>query len=145
MRLLGKVVHFAGKYMASLPAIVRFGLVGGTGLASDIAMFTLICHFGVNPFIARIFSLGFATLVTWILNRQITFDRQPRTIGHEGARYALVTIGAQGISYLAFAGLITMFPQVLPQVSMVIGAVVGALFSFQGHKLISFAPVSQRV
>jgi putative flippase GtrA len=143
--LLSKAVRSASKCVASMPAIFRFGFVGGTGLASDMTAFTLFLHLGVNPFIARIFSLGFATLVTWLLNRQITFERQDRAIGQEAARYVLVTLGAQGISYLAFAGLITMFPQVLPQISMTIGAVVGALFSFKGHKLISFAPVAQRV
>jgi putative flippase GtrA len=143
--VLDKVVSFAKAKIVSMPAICRFGFVGGTGLVSDMAMFTLLHHFGLNPFISRIFSLGFATLVTWALNRQITFDKQPRSVGQEASRYVLVTLGAQGVSYLAFAGLITMLPHVLPQISMVAGAVAGALFSFKGHKLISFAPVAQRV
>jgi putative flippase GtrA len=126
---------------ASLHPVIRFGLVGVTGLASDMGVFTLLHQFGANPLIIRIISLGFATLVTWLLNRQFTFEKQKRAVGHEAARYIGVTVFAQGVSYLTFAGLITLFSGFIPQAAMLIGAIIGAAFSFQGHKFVSFAPI----
>lgn len=110
-----------------------------------MTMFTLLSAFGINPFLARIFSLAFATLVTWTLNRQITFDKQPRTLRHEASMYAMVTLIAQSVSYLVFVSLVLSYPNLLHQISLFIGAAFGAVLSFKGHKLFSFAPVVKSI
>jgi putative flippase GtrA len=140
-KLFGLLKHRA----AGLPPFVRFGFVGCAGLFSDTLAFTALCMFGWHPFVARLMSLAFATLVTWTLNRRITFDKQPRRVGNEASRYVLVTLVAQGLSYSVFVTLITIFPHVLHQISLVAGAVAGAVLSFNGHKLVSFGPVAKHV
>src|SRR5262245_57744921 len=86
-----------------LPRPVRFLTVGGVGLITDIALFTLLLGYGIHPLGARLISLAAATLVTWRLNRALTFDRSGRHQGEEAIRYAIVTITAQGLSYATFA------------------------------------------
>ena len=93
----------------------------------------------------RIMSLAFATLVTWTLNRHITFDRQPRAIQHEASLYVMVTLIAQSVSYMVFATLVITFPDMLHQISLISGAAVGAVLSFKGHKIFSFAPVAKQI
>jgi putative flippase GtrA len=123
------------------PQLVSFGFVGCMGLATDMATFTVAHNkLGLAPLIARVFSLALATFVTWSLNRHLTFLRVDRAVGNEASRYAAVTLCAQGVSYCTFAALLFASTGLAPQILMIVGAIVGAGFSFLGHKLFSFAP-----
>jgi putative flippase GtrA len=127
-----------------LPRPLRFLGVGALGLITDLGTFTIIVAFGPHALIARVGSLAIATLVTWRLNRALTFDRSGRPAHEEAMRYALVTAIAQGTSYAVFAGLVLSVLAALPQVAIVIGAAIGALISYYGHRLLSFAPKRAR-
>lgn len=124
-----------------LPRPARFLGVGALGLITDIGSFTLVLNFGVPPLLARLVSLSLATLVTWRLNRALTFDRSGRRQHREAVRYAAVTAAAQGASYAVFAILTLTVLAHLPQAAIVAGAACGALISYNGHRLFAFAPV----
>jgi putative flippase GtrA len=81
-----------------------------------------------------------ATVVTWRLNRLLTFDCSGRDQRDEALRYAGVTAIAQSTSYAVFTLLVLTFLRTLPQAALVAGAAVGALISYNGHRLVSFAP-----
>src|SRR5258705_313903 len=83
-----------------LPRLVRFAVVGCVGLLADLAAFTTVAGFGHHPLAARLGSLGVATLVTWRLNRMLTFARSNRAQSDEAMRYLAVTAVAQGTSYV---------------------------------------------
>lgn len=123
-----------------LPRPVRFLGVGGFGLATDLCVFTLLMLGGITPLPARALSLVVATAVTWRLNRAITFDSSHRRQGDEALRYALVTTVAQGTSYAVFSVLVLTVLAWLPQAALLAGAAAGALISYNGHRLVSFAP-----
>jgi len=125
-----------------LPRPARFLIVGGLGLITDIASFTLILRCGVPPLIARLLSLSIATLVTWRLNRALTFNASGRRQNREAARYAAVTAVAQSTSYLVFAALTLTILAALPQLAIIAGAAIGALLSYNGHRLFAFAPAA---
>ena len=127
-----------------LPRPLRFLGVGALGLITDLGSFTIIVAFGPHPLTARLASLAIATLVTWRLNRALTFDRSGRPAHEEAMRYAVVTTIAQGTSYVVFAALVLSVLAALPQVAIVIGAAIGALISYYGHRLLSFAPKAVR-
>jgi putative flippase GtrA len=127
-----------------LPRSLRFLAVGGLGLAADIALFTLILMQGVHPLIAQFLALAAATVVTWRLNRAFTFERSGRAQRDEALRYALVTAAAQSTSYAVFAVLVSTAFAALPQAAIVFGAGVGALVSYNGHRLFAFAPRKPR-
>ena len=122
-----------------LPRPVRFLIVGGLGLITDIASFTLIVRYGVPPLVARLLSLAIATLVTWRLNRALTFDASGRRQNREAVRYAIVTAVAQSTSYLVFAALTLTILAAMPQLAIIAGAAVGALLSYNGHRLFAFS------
>ena len=123
-----------------LPRPLRFLGVGGIGLMTDLAVFTLVHMSGAHPLLARAVSLGVATMVTWRLNRALTFDRSGRHPSDEALRYAVVTAAAQGTSYLVFTILVLTVLAWLPQAALLAGSAVAALFSYNGHRLVSFAP-----
>jgi putative flippase GtrA len=117
-----------------------FLAVGGLGLVTDIILFTIAAMQGVHPLVAGFLALAAATVLTWRLNRTFTFDRSGRRQGEEAMRYAAVTAVAQGTSYAVFAVLAVTVLAVLPQAAIIAGAAVGALISYNGHRLFAFAP-----
>jgi len=123
-----------------LPRPIRFLMVGACGLVSDIGFFTILFAFGLHPLIARVFSLALATVVTWRLNRHVTFAHSGRHQADEAMRYALVAAAAQGIGYAIFAALALTICARLPQIAIVIGAVAVTLISYNGQRLIAFMP-----
>jgi putative flippase GtrA len=127
-----------------LPRPFRFLGVGGLGLITDFCVFTILIGYEPRPLTMRLFSLAAATLVTWRLNRALTFDRSGRRQHHEAMRYAVVTAAAQGTSYAVFAALVLTALASLPQAALVIGAAVGALIAYNGHRLFAFAPQVRR-
>ena len=124
---------------ARLPRPLRFLGVGGFGLLTDLSIFSIFVAYGFDPLLVRVLSLACATIVTWRLNRAFTFDRTGRHQGHEAARYVAVTATAQGTSYVVFAVLVLTALGALPQAALLIGAAVGALVSYNGHRLFAFA------
>jgi putative flippase GtrA len=117
---------------------VCFAFVGCVGLTTDMSVFTALHMAQLDPLLARTVSLLVATVVTWQLNRNLTFTQNSNMV-REAGRYALVTVCAQGVSYLTFASLLLMNENILPQLAVFIGAVAGTLFSFHGHSAFSFA------
>jgi putative flippase GtrA len=123
-----------------LPRPFRFLGVGAVGLTTDICVFTILMGFAPRPLLMRLFSLAAATLVTWRLNRAFTFDDSGRHQGEEALRYAAVTAASQGTSYAVFAALVLTVLAWLPQAAIIIGAAIGAVVAYNGHKLFAFAP-----
>jgi putative flippase GtrA len=110
------------------------------GIITDIGFFTLVATHGAHPLVARALSLGVATLVTWRLNRHLTFERSGRNQSSEALRYLAVTLTAQATSYAVFALLVVTVLSKLPQLGILVGAAIAALISYNGHRLIAFAP-----
>jgi putative flippase GtrA len=127
-----------------LPRPFRFLGVGAIGLTVDICVFTILIGHEPRPLLMRLASLGLATLVTWRLNRALTFDPSNRHPGEEAIRYAAVTAISQGTSYAVFAALVLTAFAWLPQAALCIGAVAGALVGYNGHRLFAFAPKGTR-
>jgi len=130
----------ADRLMAAMPRPVRFLGVGALGLLTDLSIFTIIVGHDFDPLLARLLSLSCATVVTWRLNRAFTFDRSGRHPGREAMRYAIVTATAQGTSYAVFATLVLTVLGGLSQAALLIGAAVGVVVSYNGHRLFAFAP-----
>jgi len=123
-----------------LPRPIRFLGVGGLGLITDLGVFTAILGHGVPPLTARLVSLAMATLITWRLNRALTFDYSGRRPADEAMRYATVAATAQAVSYALFAALVvTVFPAI-PQLAVLCGAAAGAIISYSGQVLFAFRP-----
>jgi putative flippase GtrA len=130
----------ARRLVEALPRPVRFVIVGATGLVVDLASFTAIVAAAHHPLVVRLVTLTIATIVTWRLNRAFTFTRSNRRQHDEAMRYAMVTALAQGTSYAVFAALLLTVFAWLPQAALMTGAAVAAFVSYNGHRLLSFAP-----
>ena len=123
-----------------LPRPIRFLGVGGLGLVTDLAVFTAVIGHGVPPLAARLVSLAAATLITWRLNRALTFDHSGRRPADEAMRYAAVAVGSQAVSYALFAVLVVTLFRSVPQFAVLCGAAAGAIVSYSGQALFAFRP-----
>ena len=112
-----------------------FLLAGLAALATDAAILTLFTDVvGASPYLARLFSIMIAMVVSWQLNRRITFAvRTPSTL-HEFARFAAVSWGAQVITYGTFAALITWLPTLWPVWALIAGAALAMFASYAGYR-----------
>lgn len=128
-----------------LPRPLRFLGVGMIGLITDLAVFIVAMQHGFGPLTGRLVSLAAATLVTWRLNRALTFDRSGRHPGAEAVRYAAVALTAQAVSYGSFAAVVIGLPSVPPQFALVVGAAIAAAFSYGGQLLFAFRPPAAAV
>jgi putative flippase GtrA len=126
-----------------LPRPFRFLAVGAVGLTTDICVFTLLIGYTPRPLVMRLVSLAAATLVTWRLNRALTFDQSGRRQHNEAMRYVAVTAVSQGTSYAVFAALVLTVLGTLPQAALVAGAAIGAIVGYNGHRVFAFAKVTQ--
>src|SRR4029077_8530501 len=108
------------RFFAVLPRPLRFLGVGGLGLITDLAVFTLLLAQAPHPLLARLVSLAIATLVTWRLNRALTFDRGGRHSADEPMRYAAAPASPQAVSYAVFAVLVVTALAAVPQLAVII-------------------------
>ena len=123
-----------------LPRPFRFLGVGALGLITDLSIFTVLLAHAPHPLSMRLVSLAAGTVVTWRLNRALTFDNSGRRQGEEAMRYVTVTATAQAVSYAVFASLVLPVLSPLPQAALLAGAASGALIAYNGHRLFAFAP-----
>ena len=124
--------------------IARFLTVGLVGLGVDSGLFWSLYQAEASVESARAISLGVATLVTWALNRLITFAPSGRAPLPELLRYAAVALVAQGFNYGLFLTLLRLDEGAHPLICLVIAAAATAALSFTGQSLIAFRRVKAR-
>jgi putative flippase GtrA len=113
---------------------VSFTLVGLAGLAADAGLFALLTRtFLWSIASARTASVCCMVVITWILNRAVTFaeHRSPRR-GAEFVRYAAVQASGLVVNIGVFALCLSLSPALrqVPLVPLVIGAAAGFAFNF---------------
>ncbi len=141
--------------LAAPKGLSAFLAVGVAGLVVDLGLLWMLERAGLPLAGARAISLPAATLVTWALNRRLTFARSGRKAHHEAARYAAVALVAQSVNYvaaLAVSGVLQRAPHLASLVlgaagraphardmaAAFFGAVVATLFSYTGQRFFTF-------
>ncbi len=115
-------------------------MVGMLGLVVDLGVFTLLQRFGVSYIAARAISIPLATVVTWALNRRLTFAASGRKAHIEALRYGLVTLVAQSVNYLVMLAVALADPSLPKLLAAFAGSVTATIFSYTGQRFFTFAP-----
>jgi len=119
--------------------LFRFLSVGVGGLSVDIAILWLLEGQGMGHELARLISIGIATVFTWTLNRHFTFGLSGRRARIEFSRYALVALVAQSVNYTAFLVICDLFSHIPHPLAAFMGAVIATGFSYTGQRFFTFA------
>ena len=140
----------AGAYRAAInKGLVRhyggFVLAGVCALATDTAMLALLTRgAGLSPFVARPFGIAVAMVVSWLINRTITFSSPNRPSFVEFSKFAGVSFTSQVVNYSVFAGLLLAFPKLVPELALFLACFVSMFVSYAGFRFGVFGAAGPR-
>lgn len=117
-------------------SFVRFLFVGATGFVVDAGLVVLLCREGVSPILARVPSITCAMLVTWLLNRAITFRVRVQKSLAELLRYAAVATVSAVLNYLCYIALISL--HISPPIAVALATMALLFFSYFGYRRFAF-------
>ena len=111
---------------------VRFGVVGGLGFVADAGSLALMMSHGASPYGGRVFSIALAIVVTWWLNRRLTFRTRMPPTWREFRTYAFLALAGAAINYVIYSGVLWAGGGVYP--GIVLGTAVAAVFNFVRYR-----------
>ena len=120
----GRLRHYGG-----------FVLAGGLAFLTDAGVFTVLADgVGLHALLARALAIALAMVVSWLINRTVTFPvDQPATLV-EFARFAVVAWSTAALNYAAFAGLILAFPELAKVLAIAIASLIGMDAAYLGMR-----------
>ncbi len=121
--------------------LLRFGFVGGLGTLVDACITLSLIYRGMDPLLARVFAIAIAILVTWRLNRAMTFEATSDQ-SREGARYFIVAGTSMSINYAVYAALIIFVSGIWPLAAIVAATMVSMGVSYMGYNKFAFKPAA---
>jgi len=115
----------------------KFCVVGATGYAVNLGVYTLLVHAAsVHYHVAAVCSFAVAVANNYTWNRIWTFRRQRGHVGLQGARFLVVSLAALGANVAVLWILVRLGLSEVPAQAMAI--VLVTPLSFLGNKLWSF-------
>lgn len=127
-----------------LRELASFGLVGAVGFVVDGGLLTLlVTYLAWGPITARLVSFPAAALVTWLLNRLLTFRSATRATAvsmGEYARYFAVQIAGALINVAVYAALVSAWPALgqTPLIPLAMAASLALIVNYVGARGLVF-------
>jgi putative flippase GtrA len=116
-----------------------FILAGSLAFVTDIAVLLLLTHLlGFSPFVARIVSISVAMVVSWAINRTLTFAANTAPSLAEFGRFASVAWSASAFSYAVFSAVLLLRPVTPEALAAGISAVAAMAVSYAGMRFAVF-------
>lgn len=112
-----------------------FVLAGCLALATDALILQgLHVGLGLTPFLARIPAIACAMIVSWLVNRTVTFASADPPSLREFAKFAAVSWFAQAVNYAVFAAILLALPGISPLAALVTASLVAMFVSYLGFR-----------
>lgn len=112
-----------------------FVLAGGLAFATDASILEVLTRFaGMSPFLARIFGICAGMVVSWLVNRTVTFAMRTPPRVSEFLKFAAVAWSAQAVNYAVFAAILLAAPATPPFGALVAACFVAMFFSYTGYR-----------
>jgi len=112
--------------------LIKFCVVGGTGVIVNLSVFSLLLAAGMGKFLASPLAIEASIISNFFINNHWTF-RYRRTgtrTRTRGLQFNLVSIAALSISYTSFVGLCLSLPHVRPQLLQLASIIPGTAVNF---------------
>jgi len=128
MTEVSRLRHFAG-----------FVLAGGTAFATDVLVFHALNSIaGLNLLIARLLSISVAMVVSFLINRSITFAMPGPPKLREFLRFAAIGWMSSGLNYAVFASVMLARPATPPTYAIILATAIAMVTSYLGMRLAVF-------
>jgi putative flippase GtrA len=112
-----------------------FVLSGGTAFVVDAGVTTLLVHFGLDRFVARLIGIAVAMVVAWLMHRRVTFAMDAGASWSEFLRFVTVAASANLLNFVVYGLLLIAFPALPVIVAIVIATAVATICSYLGFRL----------
>jgi dolichol-phosphate mannosyltransferase len=116
----------------SSKTFIKFSLVGLSGVAVNLGVFTLLVFSGVNKYLASPVAIEISILSNFILNNYWTFRWRKKgdRIRVRGLKFHAVALAGMVVSFSTFVLLSLVFPRTSPQVHQLIGIAPAMLVNY---------------
>ncbi len=109
--------------------LVRFCVVGASGYAVNLAVFSLLVHgLGAHHTLAALGAFAVAWTNNFVLNKFWTFQQHGLSAARQGARYLAVSLVALGANLLLLEALVRTGTAEVPAQAIAIAAVMPVNF-----------------
>jgi putative flippase GtrA len=116
--------HYGGFLLAGVLALITDGAI----------LEILIRTLELDALFARPFAIGVAMLVSWLVNRTVTFAVNAPPSLREFGRFAAVSWTSQAVNYLVFASILVTRPATPPLQALVFASLVAMFVSYFGFR-----------
>lgn len=126
-----------GRMRLSREAINHYGgfvLAGLSALGVDLAVLAALGWLGVPPLAGRFVSIACAMVVSWAINRRVTFAVAAPPTWREFAAFAGVSWFAQAVNYAVFAAILVLRPVTEPALAVIAACVVSMFIAYAGFR-----------
>ena len=112
-----------------------FVLAGIVALITDVVVLqTVTWLFALSVIVVRPLSIAVAMIVSWLINRTVTFAyRHPPSVA-EFLRFAAVSWFAQFVNYVLFVAVLLLRPETHPIAAIIIASLVAMFVSYAGFR-----------
>ena len=112
-----------------------FVLGGMCALATDATVLLVLTRgAGLSPLLARPVGISLAMIVSWLINRTVTFSADTPPSLAEFARFAAVSWTAQAVNYAVFAFILLTWPGIEPVVALILASMIAMFVSYAGFR-----------
>jgi putative flippase GtrA len=116
-----------------------FVLAGSLAFVTDITVLVLLTKVaGLNPFLARFIAISIAMVVSWAINRTVTFPVHAAPSLAEFGRFASVAWSANAFSYAVFSAILLIRPVTSEVLATGISVVASMAISYAGFRFAVF-------
>jgi putative flippase GtrA len=111
-----------------------FVLAGILALTTDALILQGLIHAGWHPLLARPLAIAVAMVVSWQVNRNVSYAmKTPPTLGEFG-RFAAVSWSAQAVNYSVFSAILLLRPGTHPLLALLLASLVAMFVSYFGFR-----------
>lgn len=118
--------------LQSSKTFIKFGIVGASGVGVNLAIFSLLLHWGVTKYVSSPVAIEVSIIWNFMLNNYWTFGHRRNTdkFHIKGLKFNIISVLSLVISYSTFVVLSLTFPATAPQVHQLAGIIPAVLINY---------------
>jgi dolichol-phosphate mannosyltransferase len=126
----------------SARTFIKFGIVGASGVAVNLAAFSALIAAGTNPLLASPLAVEVSILWNFMLNNAWTFRYRPKVehVGIRGLKFNIISLLSLAVTFVTFLGLSRLFPAQSLALNQLLAIIPAAAVNYFLNSYWTFSP-----